>query len=216
MKFLKNLHAVASSEQHPSIVWNKQGNGVVVLDKTVFIRDSLPQICKTDEYGTFIRQLNNYGFTKVKSYCTDEFVNEKFQKDVPETMSLLRRRTLSEKGSDVCTLAENQKVLYANMSHLNEINRKLLNEVYYLKEKVSRQESTINDLVKAFINIFNKKDLPAEKLQIEEDRGNKAISHLTEVLDLDRDLDASPSNKKEDTDNAAIDAFLNDEFGGID
>lgn len=203
MKFLKNLYEIASSDAHPAITWNKEGNGIVILDKLRFIQESLPRICKTDEYGTFIRQLNNYGFAKVKAHDIDEFINDRFRKNSPETLALLKRKTTTEKAPDLLNIYDNQQTLYTNVSHLNEINRKLLNEMYYLKEKVSQQEKTINELVKAFINLFNKPETRLEKLQIA-DPEKKAMAHLAEISDAN-----------EDTEDSAIDAFLDDEFGRV-
>lgn len=210
MKFLKNLYEVVSSDTHKSIEWNAQGNGIVILDKSEFMQNSLPTICKTDEYGTFIRQLNNYGFSKVKNANRDEFINERFLRDAPEMLSLLKRKNFSEKLPDMLTIQNNQRMLYSNITNINELNSKLLTEVYYLKEKVTQQEKTINELIRAFIHIFNTQEVKPGKLRIEDSNPD---SHLKNILMDLSDKQESKDNKN--TEDINIDAFLDEEFDRV-
>jgi len=225
-RFLKALFEAASSDKHRSIVWNQAGNGLVILDKLDFIKNTLPLICKTDEYGTFIRQLNNYGFSKIKSGNSDEFVNERFLRSSPESLVLLRRKVVPEKdkANELRVLHENQETLQSNMEVLNDINKKLLNEMYYLKERVQRQERTINELVKALFHIFNKKESGRGNLKIENSvigdksriRGDlkNMLSDISgesadKVMELEEDKEAEADQDKE----IDLDMFLNSEFG---
>lgn len=191
-KFLKNLHTVASSQKYQSISWNSQGNGVIIKDKSLFIEEALPLICKSDEYGTFIRQLNNYGFSKTKNHGVDEFVNESFHKDNPDNLNQIRRRNPVEKPLDLHLIQRNQNTLHSNLYTMNEMNKRLVEEVYKLKDKVDRHEKTINELVKAFITMFNKR-------QIKE-----------EVPRLER-----KESPKEEEDPLDLDLFLEDTYDGI-
>lgn len=203
MKFLRNLYTVVCSESHPSIGWNEEGNGFLILDKAEFMKTTFPKLCKSDEYGTFIRQLNNYGFTKEKRLGVDEFVNSKFIRGSPHLLEFLKRKssTPAESTPDLVVLENNQAFLHNNMSAINEINRKLASDVYILKKKVDQQDRTINELVRAFIRIFNKQETKKEALQIEDN---------TELKTLLSDI--PPSAEAEDI---SIDEFLNNEFDQI-
>ncbi|KAI5191430.1 heat shock transcription factor 1 [Nematocida minor] len=202
MKFLRNLYTVVCSDEYPSIAWNEEGNGFMILDKAEFMRTTFPKLCKSDEYGTFIRQLNNYGFSKEKRLGLDEFVNSKFIRGSPHLLEYLKRKTLlpAEKSSDLFDLKTSQAHLHSNMGAINEINRKLANEVYILKKKVDQQDRTINELVRAFIRIFNKQDAKKETLQIEDN------SEIKNIL-----TDMPPA----DVEDISIDEFLNNEFDQI-
>ncbi|KAI5170717.1 hypothetical protein NEFER03_0176 [Nematocida sp. LUAm3] len=184
MKFLKNLHTVASSQKYQSISWNSKGNGIIIRDKALFIEEALPLICKSDEYGTFIRQLNNYGFSKTKNHGVDEFINETFHKDNPDALNQVKRKHPSEKPVDLHLIQRNQNTIHSNLYTMNEMNKRLVEEVYKLKDKVDRHEKTINELVKAFITMFNKRQIKEEHPRIEGKESPKDSS-----LDLDLFLD---------------------------
>lgn len=224
MKFLKNLHAIASSDEHPAIEWNKAGNGVVIVDKNRFMRESLPSICKSDEYGTFIRQLNNYGFSKTKTNGRDEFINENFSKDSPDSLMFIRRKNFSERQStDLTMLQQSQYQLHSNVCTISEINKQLMHELYYLKEKVNQHEKAINDLVRAFIRVFNKQDqilkVPSLEKGGKKEEKREDEDLLKEVSDTSTSLSLNPLpathdpaseyNTPEDID---IDEFLNETY----
>lgn len=208
MKFLRNLYRIVESEKHPSITWNEKGNGILVQDKQMFIAQSLPSICKSDEYGTFVRQLNNYGFSKTKQNDVDEFVHPRFLKGKFEEVEELKRKTHVKKQPEFQLLHHNQQVLNANILTINDVNKKLVTEVYHLKEKVNQQERTINELISAFIRLFNKQE-PTLLPQIE---GKSATASSAPAADNtpqgEEDL-PSLSSKEEQAD---IDHFLNEEL----
>ncbi|EIJ88523.1 heat shock transcription factor 1 [Nematocida parisii] len=204
-KFLRNLYSVVCSETDPSIVWNEEGNGFVILDKAEFMRNSFSKLCKSDEYGTFIRQLNNYGFSKEKRLGVDEFTNPKFIKGSPHLLEVLKRKAIlpNEKINELAIVQNNQAVLHNNMSAMNEMNRKLSREVYILKKKVDQQDRTINELVRAFIRIFNKQETKEETLRLKDN---------TEIGNILLDIPAQPPAESEDI---SIDEFLNNEFDQV-
>ncbi|KAH9385560.1 heat shock transcription factor 1 [Nematocida major] len=201
LKFLRNLYTVVSSSEHPSIGWNEEGNGFVILDKAGFMQKTFPLLCKSDEYGTLIRQLNNYGFSKEKRLGLDEFVNSRFIRGSPHMLEHIKRKTSvsHEKSPNMAIIQDNQALLHSNMSAINEINRKLASDVFLLRKKVDQQDRTINELVRAFIRIFNKQEIKKETLQLEDN------------TDLNNILSDMPS-ARDTTEDISIDEFLNNEL----
>ncbi|GMI67203.1 ARABIDOPSIS THALIANA HEAT SHOCK FACTOR 4, TL1-binding transcription factor 1, heat shock factor 4 [Hibiscus trionum] len=75
------------------ISWNGNGTAFVVWKNADFARDLLPNYSKRDNFSSFVRQLNTYGFRKVVQDKW-EFANENFKRGEKELLSEIRRRKL--------------------------------------------------------------------------------------------------------------------------
>jgi len=88
--------------------WSNIGDNFVVKDVEKFAKTILPMYFKHSNFSSFARQLNFYGFRKLKaepiltadydartaSYV--RFYHEKFQKDKPELLYFIKRATKSD------------------------------------------------------------------------------------------------------------------------
>ena len=148
--FLSKLYDIINDDKNKkSIHWNEDGTCIIISNVTKFSNEVLPKYYKHNNYSSFIRQLNMYGFQKCQGVLKDgeKFEHEKFKKNFTKEQinNLITRhdktlKTFSKYIKDTNKNSEDDELSIRNQNDiikfLLEKNEENINNIIELKKEV--------------------------------------------------------------------------------
>ncbi|XP_071720704.1 heat stress transcription factor A-7a-like [Rutidosis leptorrhynchoides] len=190
--FLTKLYDIVEDKTIDHVIsWSRGGQSFVVLDPHAFSTNLLPRYFKHNNFSSFVRQLNTYGFRKIDPDVW-EFANEAFVRGQKHILkNIKRRRSLSSQSFSQQTLAstsESGTFSFDDVGRLKHEKQVLMMELVKLKQQQQntraqlqamelklqgtekKQQKMMNFLAKALQNpeFVQKLVLYGEKNQLQE------------------------------------------------
>ncbi|KAG6402903.1 hypothetical protein SASPL_135117 [Salvia splendens] len=177
--FLSKTYDMVDDPATDAVVsWSKNNNCFVVWNVPEFARDLLPKYFKHNNFSSFVRQLNTYGFRKVDSDRW-EFANEGFLKGHKHLLKTINRRKTSHAQSQ----QQNVQVQNPPVPSCIEVGN------FGMEEEVERLKRDKNLLMQELVRLRQQQQTTDSQLQtvgqrvhVMEQRQTQMMSFLAKAM----------------------------------
>ncbi|CAN4076060.1 unnamed protein product [Withania somnifera] len=150
---VKTYDMVDDSSTDKIVSWSPANNSFVVWDPPEFARDLLPKYFKHNNFSSFVRQLNTYGFRKVDPDRW-EFANEGFLRGQKHLLKTISRRKPAHGHAQ-----QQQQPHGQNASACVEVGK------FGLEEEVERLKRDKNVLMQELVRLRQQQQTTDNQLQ---------------------------------------------------
>ncbi|KAJ2593740.1 hypothetical protein H4R99_006007, partial [Coemansia sp. RSA 1722] len=191
--FVSKLHEMVNDSQYQHLIsWNFSGTSFVVCNIMEFSRELLPKHFKHNNFSSFVRQLNMYGFHKVNKSPRGhrtmaenqiwEFSHPKFIRDRPDLLEQIKRKTMESESlrreagdlhANFVMLQVSHTDLVKRVHHLQENLSEVIRELVETRKKQASQENVLRQLLQSLKQSNTSVSMPAD-LDIDAAMGSQA------------------------------------------
>ncbi|KAG0305370.1 stress-responsive transcription factor hsf1 [Dissophora globulifera] len=209
--FLTKLYNMVSDEGSNDLIkWSDDGHSFLVLRHVEFAKEVLPKFFKHNNFSSFVRQLNMYGFHKVPHLQQGvlipdaeseqwEFSNQHFQKNQPDLLCLVSRKKASNGSDDkdpltmdlghilqeVTAIKKHQVAISSDLKNIERDHQSLWQESIAARERHQRQQETIDKILRFLASVFSGEKkraiVPNKKPRLTITEGSSHDDHGSEV-----------------------------------
>ena len=198
--FIRRLYRETCDISNKSIYFDTEGERLIIPDRATFVKETLNKISNTKDYSSFVRQLNNYGFTKIRNQDNvdaDIYYHHNFQMGNKESLCFITRDNRKQAG-----YKENLETLKNSLQYLANSNYRQQKEINQLKGRVleiERRNQTLYEILgfafkKGFDTVHNKNI--EDQLFISHKRNNQSKNlHLESVFNREKEVEEQKEEK---------------------
>ena len=194
--FLLKLYDIVNDITYNDIIsWNIEGTGIIIKNINALCELVLPKYYHHQNYSSFIRQLNLYGFHKIQGIIKDGegFENCNFKKN--NTKEEIKQFIIQNKRKKIL-----DNYIYDNNKESININELLyLNEddlIKSLSDKIENNSKTIDQLKKEMIDLKKMNKILKEKIQYFHNNINGHTILIQKILNFQRENNINNEKKK--------------------
>ncbi|KAG5029439.1 hypothetical protein AAZX31_05G141000 [Glycine max] len=164
---LKTYDMVDDASTNDIVSWSSTNNSFVVWNPPEFARLLLPTYFKHNNFSSFIRQLNTYGFRKIHPERW-EFANDEFLKDQKHLLkNIYRRKPIHSHSHPPGSLVDPERAAFEEeIDKLSREKTSLESNIYNFKQHQSTAKPKLEDFLqrldgieqrqKQLLNFFEK------------------------------------------------------------
>ncbi|KAG0208532.1 stress-responsive transcription factor hsf1 [Mortierella sp. GBA30] len=179
--FLTKLYNMVGDTASNSLIkWSDNGQSFLVLNHVEFAKEVLPKFFKHNNFSSFVRQLNMYGFHKVPHIQQGvlmpdadseqwEFSNPHFQRNQPDLLYLVSRKKATGGNEDkdaltmdlnhivqeVSAIKRHQVAISTDLKNIERDHQSLWQESVEARERHQRQQETIDKILRFLASVFS-------------------------------------------------------------
>ncbi|ONK75383.1 uncharacterized protein A4U43_C03F16280 [Asparagus officinalis] len=177
--FLKKCYDLVDDPMTDEIVsWGDENDSFVIWDEYAFERDILPRYFKHSKLGSFVRQLNTYGFLRVHNTKGVEYAHDAFRRGQKNLLEKIARKISGKDATD----PQHQNQARGTSSNAELQNSVLLQEIAQLKKiqnlLIHNLQTVIQNQIKTDKELCNM----TKKVQEMEENQKETVSMLEMFL----------------------------------
>jgi len=171
---------VNDPQSNDLITWSETGSSFLVKRPQDFAKEVLPRFFKHNNFSSFVRQLNMYGFHKIPHLQQGvlqsdgqseqwEFSNTNFIRNQPDLLYFVTRKkgkdteTLKEPSemdinhilNEIASIKKHQMTISADLKNIQRDNQILWQETITARERHRRQQETIDKILRFLASVFS-------------------------------------------------------------